>query len=186
LGSASARTSAGFIVGALVAVNAIGSATIGDGPHFWAAPYERDGEFGGLGLPEGFAAEHLALQLKGAPAPPKLENTTIAIVATDATLSKGQAKRLAVVAHDGMARALRPSHAAMDGDLVFAAATGRAGREPGLLDQVEIGALAADCLARAIARAIYSAGNNTGSGTSAGSKPGWQQRFVNQNSRHTS
>jgi L-aminopeptidase/D-esterase-like protein len=182
LGSASACTSAGFVVGALVAVNAIGSATVGDGPHFWAAPYERDGEFGGLGLPAGFATAHLALQLKGAPAPPKLENTTIAVVATDASLSKAQAKRLAVVAHDGMARALRPSHAAMDGDLIFAASTGRATREPSLLDQVEIGALAADCLARAIARAIYSAG----SGTGAGSKPGWQQRFVNQNGRHTS
>jgi len=182
LGSASARTQAGFVVGALVAVNAIGSATIGDGPHFWAAPYERDGEFGGLGLPAGFAEAHLALQLKGAPAPPKLENTTIAVVATDAVLSKGQAKRLAVVAHDGMARALRPSHAAMDGDLIFAAATGRAARDAGLADQVEIGALAADCLARAIARAIYSADGV--SGTDA--RPGWRQRFVNQDGRHTS
>ncbi|MDF2118758.1 P1 family peptidase [Roseiarcaceae bacterium H3SJ34-1] len=182
LGSASARTSAGFVVGALVAVNAIGSATIGDGPHFWAAPYERDGEFGGLGLPAGFTAADLALQLKGAPAPPKLENTTIAVVATDAALSKAQAKRLAVIAHDGMARALRPSHAAMDGDLIFAAATGRAAREASLPDQIEIGALAADCLARAIARAIYSADAATG----AGSKPGWRQRFINQNVRHTS
>jgi len=182
LGSASVRASAGFVVGALVAVNAIGSATIGDGPHFWAAPYERDGEFGGLGLPAGFAETDLALRLKGAPVPPKLENTTIAIVATDAAMSKAQAKRLAVVAHDGMARALRPSHAAMDGDLVFAAGTGRSELEASLFDQVEIGALAADCLARAIARAIYSAG----SATAAGNKPGWQQHFVNQDSRHTS
>lgn len=179
LGSASARTTAGFVVGALVAVNAIGSATIGDGPHFWAAPYERDGEFGGLGLPAGFAQEDLALQLKGAPAPPKLENTTIAIVATDAALSKAQAKRLAVVAHDGMARALRPSHAAMDGDLVFAAATGRAAQEAGLFDQIEIGALAADCLARAIARAIYAAAEVTNAAIARNSKPAWKQRFLN-------
>jgi L-aminopeptidase/D-esterase-like protein len=156
LGSASARTPGGFMVGALVAVNAIGSATIGDGPHFWAAPYERDDEFGGLGLPASIPESALALRAKGGPAP-RNENTTIAIVATDAALDKSQAKRLAVMAHDGMGRALRPSHAAFDGDLVFAAATGRADGTPGPADHLEIGVAAADCLARAIARAVYEA-----------------------------
>ena len=144
-------TTGGFIVGALVAANGIGQATIGSGPHFWAAPYERGNELGGLGWPSPLPADTLAMRVKGdLPA-----NTTIAIVATDAELTKAQAKRLAVMAHDGMARALRPAHAALDGDLVFAAATARASRPPAIRDLTEIGLCAADCLARAIARAIY-------------------------------
>jgi L-aminopeptidase/D-esterase-like protein len=153
LGSASTITSGGFSVGALVAVNAVGRATIGDGPHFWAAPYERDGEFGGLGWPQTFPANAAELTIKG-DAP---ENTTIAIVATDAALTKAEAKRLAVMAQDGMAHALRPAHAAMDGDTVFAAGTGAAPKPPSARDLAEIGMLAADCLARAIARGIFEA-----------------------------
>jgi D-aminopeptidase len=153
LGSASAVTSGGFIVGALVAANGIGQATIGSGAHFWAAPYERGHEFGGLGWPVPLPDDGLAMRVKGdLPA-----NTTIAIVATDAELTKAQAKRLAVMAHDGMARALRPAHATLDGDLVFAGATARAARAPTVRDLTEIGLCAADCLARAIARAIYEA-----------------------------
>jgi D-aminopeptidase len=169
LGSASAVTSSGFIVGALVAANGIGQATIGSGAHFWAAPYEHGDEFGGLGWPSPLPADTLAMRVKGdLPA-----NTTIAIVATDAELSKAQAKRLAVMAHDGMARALRPAHAALDGDLVFAAATARASQSPSLRDLTEIGLCAADCLARAIARAIYEA-------TAlpfAGAQPAWRDVF---------
>ncbi|MGA8602114.1 MAG: P1 family peptidase, partial [Beijerinckiaceae bacterium] len=106
LGSTSPVTTGGFIVGALVAANGIGQATIGSGPHFWAAPYERGNELGGLGWPSPLPADTLAMRVKGdLPA-----NTTIAIVATDAELTKAQAKRLAVMAHDGMARALRPAH----------------------------------------------------------------------------
>jgi L-aminopeptidase/D-esterase-like protein len=153
LGSASALTSGGFRVGALVAVNAVGRATIGDGPHFWAAPYEHNREFGGLGWPASWPAGGLDFHIKGG-AP---ENTTIAIVATDAALTKAEAKRLAIMADDGMARALRPSHAPMDGDTVFAAATGSAAKDPTIIDKTEIGAYAADCLARAIARAVYEA-----------------------------
>lgn len=153
LGSASDTTSGGFRVGALVAVNAVGRATIGDGPHFWAAPFERNGEFGGLGWPAPWPADALAFHIKGG----TLENTTIAIVATDAALTKAEAKRLAIMAHDGMARALRPAHAPMDGDTVFAAATGVAAKRPTILDKTEIGSNAADCLARAIARAVYEA-----------------------------
>lgn len=172
LGSASALTSSGFIVGALVAANGIGQATIGSGPHFWAAPYERGGEFGGLGWPSPPPADALAMRVKGdIPA-----NTTIAIIATDAELTKAQAKRLAVMAHDGMARALRPAHAALDGDLVFAAATARAEQVPTIRDLSEIGLCAADCLARAIARAIYEA-------TAlpfAGALPAWRDMFAGQ------
>ncbi len=172
LGSASAVTSSGFIVGALVAANGIGQATIGSGGHFWAAPYERGNEFGGLGWPSPLPTDTLAMRVKGdLPA-----NTTIAIVATDADLTKAQAKRLAVMAHDGMARALRPAHAALDGDLVFAAATARASQAPSLRDLTELGLCAADCLARAIARAIYEA-------TAlpfAGALPAWRDAFSSQ------
>ena len=157
LGSASAISSQGYVIGAIAAVNALGQATIGDGPHFWASPFERDGEFGALGWPSTMPPEALAIRLKGDPAPAAGQNTTIAIVATDAALTKAQAKRLAVMAHDGLARALRPAHAALDGDIVFAASTGVSARAPDLRDLTEIGTLAADCLARAIARSVYEA-----------------------------
>ncbi len=152
LGSASAVTSQGHTIGAIVVVNAIGSAVIGDGPHFWAAPFERDQEFGGRGLPAAGQADATVIRTKHG-APP---STTIALVATDADLTKAEAKRLAVMADDGLARALRPVHAPMDGDTVFAVSTKRRPLStPTAL--TEIGTIAADCLARAIARAVYEA-----------------------------
>ncbi|MBL6613498.1 MAG: P1 family peptidase [Reyranella sp.] len=155
LGSASARTRQGFTVGALVAVNAVGSALIGDGPHFWAAPYEQGREFGGLGWPEKMPPEALAVRFKGQPAPATA--TTIGMVATDATLTKAECKRLAIMANDGLSKALRPVHAPNDGDTMFAAATGRAGPggDPPVL--TELGTVAADCVARAVARGVYEA-----------------------------
>lgn len=153
LGSASMTAATGHVVGALVAVNAVGSATIGDGPHFWAAPYERDGEFGGRGWPAAITPEDLASRFKGGPG----ANTTIALVATDAALTKAQCKRLALAAHDGLARALRPVHAPLDGDVVFAAATARAGAPSDAFALTEICAAAADVLARAIARGVHAA-----------------------------
>jgi len=155
LGSASARTRQGFTVGALVALNAVGSAVIGDGPHFWAAPYEQGAEFGGLGWPQAITGEALAVRFKGQPAPATA--TTIGMVATDATLTKAECKRLAIMANDGLSKALRPVHAPTDGDTVSAAATGRAGPagDPPLL--TELGTVAADCLARAVARGVYEA-----------------------------
>ncbi len=169
LGSASVRTPAGFTVAAIVAVNAVGCATVGEGPHFWAAPYEQNGEFGGLGLPSAFPPEALRPRIKTAdPA-----NTTIAIVATDARISKGQAKRLAVMAHDGMARALRPSHAPFDGDLVFAAGTGTHPERIDLAALGEIGLAMGDVLARAIARGVYEAMALP----FPKALPGWKDRF---------
>ncbi|MCC2098594.1 MAG: P1 family peptidase [Hyphomicrobiales bacterium] len=171
LGAASAATSSGHIVAAVVAVNAVGSATIGSGPHFWAAPYERNGEFGGLGLPVPIGADALALTTKGA-ASPRAENTTIAIVATNAPFGKLEAKRIAIMAHDGMSRALRPAHAPFDGDIVFAASTGT-GSAVGPGELMEIGSLAADCLARAIARGVYQARALP----FPGALPDWKSRF---------
>jgi D-aminopeptidase len=152
LGSASATTSSGFAVGAIVVVNAIGTVTVGDGPHFWAAPYEVGGEYGGLGQPAHVAADALRLRIKGG-APP---STTVGLVVTDAILTKAQTKRLAIMADDGLARAIRPAHAPMDGDTVFAVSTLR-NTTPATAHLTEIGQVAADCLARAVARAVYEA-----------------------------
>lgn len=152
LGSASAVLDNGLVVGALVAVNALGSVTVGETRQFWAAPWELGAEFGGLGLPPRFpaAAEPQPRKRMG-------EATTIAIVATDARLTQAQAQRMATAAHDGMARALVPSHSPLDGDLVFAAATGAREMADPLADGFALGHAAAACLARAIARAIYHA-----------------------------
>ncbi len=148
LGSASATLN-GITVGALVAVNALGRVTIGDTKHFWAAPFEMQAEFGGHGPAQSFDP-HAIPPVKGGDA----QNTTIAIVATDAALTQAQATRMATASHDGMARAIYPSHTPMDGDLVFAAATGTADAQA---DPLMLGHLAALCLARAIARGVYAA-----------------------------
>ena len=112
---------AGFIVGALAAVNAAGSVVVGEGPWFWAAPYEREDEFGERGFPPRCRPRRSRFRTKSAPG----ESTTLAVVATDARLTKVQAKRLAIMAQDGLARAIRPVHTPLDGDVVFAAAIGR-------------------------------------------------------------
>ena len=153
LGSASAVTRSGHTVGALVAVNACGSVTVGSEREFWAAPFELNGEFGGHGFPAKVPAAALLPIAKGGPG----ENTTIAIVATDATLTKAQAKQFAVMAQDGLARAIQPAHTALDGDTVFAAATGRRPLANAVPELTELGAIAAHVLARAVARGIYEA-----------------------------
>ncbi len=150
LGSASAMTRAGHTVAAIVAVNAVGSPLIGDGPWFWAAPYEQDNEFGGRGWPASFDT---APRLKGTPG----TSTTIGLVATNAVLSKPQAMRLAVMAHDGLARAVLPVHAPMDGDTMFAAATGARPLTDAARELTEIGHAATLVMARAIARGVYEA-----------------------------
>jgi D-aminopeptidase len=153
LGSASANTASGFAVGAIVVVNAVGSAVIGEGPHFWAASCEVGAEFGGLGQPTHVPPHALKLRLKGRAQP----STTIALIVTDAVMTKAQAKRLAIMADDGLARAIRPAHAPMDGDTVFAVATRQKPMRDDIYDLTEIGLAAADCLARAIARGVYEA-----------------------------
>jgi L-aminopeptidase/D-esterase-like protein len=166
-GLGSASTVVGpYTVGAIVAVNAMGSATVGDTPHFLAAPYEINGEFGGLGManPADYARP---LAIKGlAPT-----NTTIALVATDATLTKAQARHFAAMAQDGLALALRPVHTPFDGDTVFAAATGQV---PGEADLVELGSVAATTLARAVARGIHAATPLP----QPGALPAWSTRFT--------
>jgi D-aminopeptidase len=153
LGSASALTSGGHTVGALVAVNACGSVVVGDGPHFWASPFEVGKEFGGIGFPSPVPPEALRPRAKGGVG----ENTTIAVVATDAVLTKAQARELAVMAQDGLARAIYPAHTTLDGDTVFAAATGHRLLADPTRELTELGTVAANVLARAVARAVFEA-----------------------------
>jgi L-aminopeptidase/D-esterase-like protein len=167
LGSASAvDAGSGLQVGALVAVNARGFTTMGELPQFWAWALEQDKEFGGLPPPPrglGLRVSHQRGELthdigpaEAAAADPRA-NTTIAVVATNARLDKASCRRLAVMAQDGLARAIRPVHTPQDGDSVFAIATGRRDPAPDPLALAELGTLAADCLARAVARAVYHA-----------------------------
>lgn len=157
LGSASAVDADGFTVGALVAVNSVGSPLLPGTDVFWSWPFERDGEFGGRRLRGGEVFDlDLPADMKGGVRPNA--NTTIAIVATDADLTRIELKRLAIMAADGFARSLRPVHTPFDGDLVYAVSTARrevpGPRPPAVM---ALGTLAADCLARAIARGVYEA-----------------------------
>lgn len=169
LGSASARDPEGITVGALAVVNAVGSVLIGDGPWFWAAPFEQNAEFGGCGLPASFPPRVLTPVFKGG----DRESTTLVVVATDAVLTKAQANRLAVMAQSGLSRAIYPVHSPLDGDVVFAAATGRRPLADPTFGLTRLGALAANVVARAIARGVFAA--------AALSLPGallsWQDRF---------
>ncbi len=163
LGSASIVLEEGYAVGALVAANPVGSVFMPDGKTFYAWPWEQNDEFGGAApdgskdTPDPFPDYSRLKQRAKAGA-----NTTIAVVATDAALTDIEAKRVAMMAHDGIARAVRPAHSPFDGDIVFSVAT----EEKPMPDAdallrsaitARIGAAAADCLARAIARAVYEA-----------------------------
>ncbi len=170
LGSASTLLDDGTTVGALVAINAVGAVTVGDGPQFWAAPFEIGAEFGGLGSPPGAVPGSAAVRIKAVDAP--LAATTIAVVATDAALSKAEARRLAVAAHDGLARAIWPAHTPFDGDLVFAVSTSRRPLADRGRDMLVLSAIAASTLARAIARGVHAA-----TADPAGGPPSWRDRF---------
>ncbi len=167
LGSASWVLESGTTVGALVGVNALGGVTAGDSGQFWAAPFEQAGEFGGLGPAQ---ESGLTGAVPNRPRPGTA--TTIAIVATDADLTPSEAKRVAVAAHDGIARAVVPAHTPMDGDLVFSAATGAREIDDRIAGVAQIGHAAALCLARAIARGVYAATPAPGD-----LLPTWAERF---------
>jgi D-aminopeptidase len=170
IGSASARTPEGHIVGALAAVNAVGSVNLGHGPWFWAAPFERDGEFGGRGWPASFPDEALEPVTKGG----ANESTTLVVVATDALLTKVQAKRLAVMAQSGFSRAIYPVHTPLDGDVVFAASTGGKPLADPLLGMATLGTIAANVVARAIARGVFAAAALP----LPGAVPSWKDQFL--------
>jgi L-aminopeptidase/D-esterase-like protein len=169
VGSASAQTADGQTVGALAAVNAAGSVLIGRGPWFWAAPFERGGEFGGRGWPPEFPDGAFEPSTKGSPG----ENTALVVVATDVTLTKAQAKRLAIMAQSGLSRAIYPAHTPLDGDVIFAASTGRRPLTDPIHGLTKLGAIAANVVARAIARGVFAAVALP----FAGALPSWRDRF---------
>lgn len=167
LGSASAVTEDGIQIGAVIAVNPVGSVLISNSPNFWSWPFEIGAEFGGLGAPKEMM--EMALDLPEAPA--LAENTTIGVVATNVALSKPEATRLAVMAQDGIARAIRPVHTPFDGDTIFTLSTEQVKlQEPKPLNLARIGAIAADCVARAVARGVYHAESLSGF-------PGYQSEY---------
>jgi L-aminopeptidase/D-esterase-like protein len=162
IGSASVDLHGGLIVGALVALNSVGSALMPDGKTYWAWSFELGNEFGGCGPPTG------AMDLSD-PAPDESRllaigrltpgaNTTLGVIACNADLSTVECKRVAMMAQDGIARAVRPAHTPFDGDTVFALASGELPLQKNPLRAAQIGRIgsaAADCLARAIARAVH-------------------------------
>jgi L-aminopeptidase/D-esterase-like protein len=161
-----------------VAANPVGEVTIGASGHFWAAPFEENGEFGGLGLPRRWPAAPIGFKLKGE----AHASTTLAIVATNARLDKRQCHRLAVMAQSGMARAIRPVHTPLDGDTVFAISAGETGIDP-LHGLARLGTAAADCLARAIARGVHAAAPTPSGWTGP---PAWVTRFSDNPAGYTS
>jgi L-aminopeptidase/D-esterase-like protein len=180
LGSASEAVSglasdkeADVVVAGLAAVNAVGSVTIADTPHFWAAPFEQAGEFGGLGSPHPWPGHASRPAFKFAA--PELANTTLCVVATDAALTHQQCKRLATMAGAGMARAIFPAFSSFDGDIVFALATGRTPLKDPQMALPWIGAAAANCLTRAIAKGVYEA-----SGCLPNGAPSYRKLFASR------
>ncbi len=169
VGSASVLTPQGHLVAALVVVNAVGTVNVGDGPHFWAAPFERDAEFGGRGFPAHFAGDDVRLRVK----PQLYWGTTIGVVATDVTLSPALVKRLAILAQDGIARAVLPAHLPRDGDAIFGIST-EARPLTGAADEIaELCLAATQVTARAVARGVYAARSRG----RAGEAPSWKSRF---------
>ncbi|MEM9964116.1 MAG: P1 family peptidase [Asticcacaulis sp.] len=164
IGTASLDLGDGLIVGALVAANPVGAVHMPDSDVFWAWPFEIDAEFGGVRpkpdqssaidpVPDRSRLETLGRLKPGA-------NTTLAVVAVNADLTTSEAKRLAIMAQDGLSRAIRPCHTPFDGDVVFALATGEVKLDQGQsrgTQLARLGSAAADCLARAIARGVYEA-----------------------------
>jgi L-aminopeptidase/D-esterase-like protein len=157
LGSASTVLPNGVTVAALAGVNPTGSVTVGRTRHFWASPWEIGTEFGGLGLPSPIPEEARNVSLKFRDQEQAGANTTIAVIATDAVLTKAAAKRLAIAAHDGFARAIWPAHTPVDGDLVFGLATGKSGIELDAHAAIDLYAVAGSTMARAIARGVHAA-----------------------------
>ena len=154
LGSASLEVE-NFTVGALSIVNSYGSTNINNSKFFWASPFEIESEFGNLGLPKDKIKNNFFFKTNSLKN--KRESTTLAVVATDAKLTQSEATRVSIIAHDGIARAIYPSHTQFDGDIVFTISTGEKKLKCPEEDLITIGNAATICISRSIARAIYNA-----------------------------
>ena len=168
-----------YTIGAIVINNAVGNPLLNEGPHFLSAHLEFGNEFGGCGVCNDLY-DNILRAKRLPPSISKKEifdnisnNTVIGVVATDAPLTRSNLKRLAIMAHDGIARSLSPAHTPMDGDTIFAITTCKdfKGQVLENEDVLAIGARASDCVARACNRAIYEA-DSIGN-----SKPGWKNFF---------
>lgn len=154
LGTASEVLPSGVTVAAIVAVNSLGSVLDPSTGIPWEIRMEVDEEFGELST--------IAVQLPDPEESGPSRNTTIGVVATDAELTKAQAQKIAQMAHDGMARAIRPSHTMFDGDTIFCLSTGTRDlpdtpgffAAPKAQSLNEIGRAAADCMTRAIIKGV--------------------------------
>jgi len=174
LGSVSAVNDDGVQVGALMAVNPFGSVVMPGTDAFWSWPWAFGDEFGGVqpqpGAPTADTAnpfQAMRDRLTG--------NTTIGVVATNVALDKAQAKRVAIMAQDGIARAIRPVHTPVDGDTIFVLSTGqRIIAEPDMATVGQLGMVAADCVARAIARGVFAA-------EGLGDFPGYKEQHNGRN-----
>jgi len=161
IGSASLDLGEGLIVGALVALNSIGSALMPDGKTYWAWAFELDREFGGSEAPRSMDLSDPAPDESRLMALGRLQagaNTTLGVVACNADLTTVECKRMAMMAQDGIARAVRPAHTPFDGDTIFALASAALELDPKTQRAAQIGRIgsaAADCLTRAIGRAVY-------------------------------
>jgi L-aminopeptidase/D-esterase-like protein len=172
-GAAESSLPGGVRVSAYAAVNPVGRVTLGSSAHFRAAPFEQNGEFGGLGLPSPMPSDAGNVVLKGDAKPGM--STTLAVIVTNYELTRAEAKRVAIAAHDGIAMSIYPAHTPLDGDLVFALATGSVQLGVGPRSLVQLCAAAASTLARAIAIAVFSAE------AAAGDRlPTWRQRYVRE------
>ena len=170
VGGASLALTNGATVGAIVAVNSWGATVRPGCGRFWAADLALAGEIDRQPPIPDAALDPDDFSECGAAAPGA--NTSIGVVATDATLDKAGCRRLAIMAQDGLARAIRPVHTPFDGDTVFALATGTgAPVDPATL--VRLGSAAADCLARAVMRAVFAA-------EPLGGIPSWRQLWGRQ------
>ena len=167
-----------YTVGAIVINNAVGNPLLNKGPCFLSGYLEINKEFGGYGtsnenfdhvirskrLPRSIGIADTFNQISS--------NTVIGVVATDAPLSRINLKRLAIMAHDGIAKSLSPAHTPMDGDTIFAISTHQNNKSE--LDNIDIlamGSRISDCVARACNRAVYEAVSTIKS------KPTWKELF---------
>ena len=155
LGSASFILDDGIQVGGLFAVNSYGSTVNSETGQFWSATDEYNDEFGNKGVPSYSPSNPLSGTANQETLPG--QNTTIGVVATNVKLDSRAAKRIAIMAHSGMSRAIRPIHSPVDGDVIFVLSTGTLDKELNLNDINIIGELGARVCSRSIARGVYEA-----------------------------
>ena len=168
-----------YTVGAIVINNAVGNPLLNKGPSFLSGYLEINKEFGGYGT----SSENFDQVIRSKRLPRSIgiadtfneisSNTVIGVVATDAPLSRANLKRLAIMAHDGIAKSLSPAHTPMDGDTIFAISTNQNNNKSELdsIDILAMGSRISDCVARACNRAVYEAVSIVKS------KPTWKELF---------